>query len=80
MLANEGQKGVKGEAENHNEGGGVNNRRMRHNEQEQGRVDKHSSNTGRLMKFEMAKETEGQRRQEVKDRQLVKGRGGRILE
>lgn len=26
----------------------------------------------------MAKETEGQRRQEVQDRQLVKGRGGRI--
>lgn len=30
------------------------------------------------MKSEMAKETEGKRRQEVKDRQLVKGRGGRI--
>lgn len=43
-----------------------------------GRVDKHSSNTGRRMKSEMAKETEGQRRQKVKDRQLVKGRGGRI--
>lgn len=53
--------------------------RMRHNDRNRGgRIN--SSNTGRLMKFEMAKETEGQRRQEVKDRQLVKGRGGRILE
>lgn len=34
--------------------------------------------TGRWMESEMAKETEGQRRQEVKDRQLVKGRGGSI--
>lgn len=30
------------------------------------------------MKFEMTKETEGQRGQEVQDRQLVKGGGGRI--
>lgn len=30
------------------------------------------------MKFEMTKETEGQRGQEVKERQLVKGWGGRI--
>lgn len=27
----------------------------------------------------MAKETEGKKRQEVKDRQLVKGRGGRLF-
>lgn len=37
-------------------------------------MDKH----GALMKSEMAKETEGQRRQELEKRQLVKGRGGRI--
>lgn len=41
-------------------------------------MDTRNSNTGRLTKCEMAKETEGQRRQEVQDRQLVKGRGGRF--
>ena len=39
---------------------------------------KHSSNVGRWMRSEMAKETEGQRGQNAKGRQLVKGWGGRI--
>lgn len=48
---------------------------VRHNGQKEGRW----INTAQMgLKSKMAKETEGRRRQEVKDRQLVKGRGGRI--
>lgn len=50
---------------------------MRQNGWEEGRWI-NTAQHGALMKSEMAKETEGKRRQEVKDRQLVKGRGGRI--
>ena len=47
--------------------------RGRQSEQGQGQGVKHSSNVGRWMRSKMAKETEGQRGQHGKGRQLVKG-------